>query len=101
MITEEGEPEQEEPNEASVAFEAVVLLVEQFNFSVLSLKTEPTFKVALGLVLERLPDAGELAPPDWSLFFERRFEDSRLLRGVRRMDDLKEPYKKKKRKTID
>ena len=28
---------------------------------------------------------------DWSLFLERRFDDNRLLRGDRRIDDLNEP----------
>ena len=40
----------------------------------------------------------ELKLFDWSLFFERRFDDRRLLRGVRRMEDLNEPWSKERNK---
>lgn len=73
-----------------------VLLLEQFIFSLLTVKFGPTDSAFGLLTVSWFADAAAAAAAANSLFFERRFEDNRLLRGARRMEDLKEPYKKQK-----
>lgn len=76
-----------------------VLLLEQFSFSLLTVKFGPTDS-AFGLTVSWFADAAAAAAAANSLFFERRLEDNRLLRGARRMEDLKEPYKEGRKKKI-